>query len=172
MQTPILLAFGLGALVGLLATVLLVTFRDWRSPSSQRAFRKMWRLAKKMNLEASELTDATCALDLSGDRLLPLLCIIRDEDLSLEQSAEALDRLRSRVIGYIPENVYGWRRTQVGRKAYPELDARLKLPQVPRGGVEDPVDDFDDIGEQLRASQREMLDLLAAAEAQRAEPKG
>jgi len=160
-----LVAFLIGIGVGGTLIFLLLTFWDWRSPSSQRAFRKMWRLARKMDLQADELVDVVCAMDLSGDRLLPFLRIIRDEELSLEQSTEALDRLRTRIIGYIPENIYGWRRSQVGKKAYPELDKRLALARVPRGGAEDPVGDFADIDQQVAESQKEMLDLVAKADA-------
>ena len=137
----ILILCGLaGVLLGALGTWYVTSAWNWRTPSSERAFDRMWRRAKSMRLAAAELEGVWSAIDLKGDRLLPLLQEIHREELTLEQSTEAIDRLRARLLrresgdGSLSEQVTGWRRSMVGRQSFPGLDKSIRLPGIAQPG--------------------------------------
>lgn len=181
MASLIVILCVLSAGVGALIVYFAASWWDWRTPSGERAYKRMLRLAKRMHLRAEELKDTWSAVDLRGDRLLPLLREIRREDLILEQSTEILDRLRARLYrleygedAKLPEFVHGWARGAVGRKAYPELDAATRLPGIVQVG--DNVDPRTETAEwkdaavqgEMVAGERRML--AAQEEARRPAP--
>lgn len=135
-----LLCFLAGGAAGFVAAWSFAGFSDRRLPSSERVFERMWRRARRMRLRAVELDGVWSAIDLSGDRLLPLLWEVHREELTLEQSTEALDRLRAKLRRLeagdprLPEQVWGWRRSITNRRALPELDARTRLPGIVQVG--------------------------------------
>jgi len=126
-----------GLVVGVGGTWLYYHWFDIRTPSQERAFRRMWRVAKRMKLTSADLEDVFSPLDIKGDRVLPLLREIHKEELTLEQGTECLDKLRARLNGgNVPEYTHGWRRSLVGRKAMTDLDQRTQLPRIPTVGGE------------------------------------
>ena len=138
------LAVLLGALSGVGATVLAFFLfdlgADRRIPSAERAFRRMTRRARRMGLTFQEVEHVWSAIDLKGDRLLPLLHEIHREELTLEQGTEVIDRLRIRIQrqeggpGALPEQVTGWNRSIVGRVSNPVVDAQTRLPGISQPG--------------------------------------
>jgi len=89
-----------------------------RAPSGERAYKRMLRYAKRARLRFSEVRRVYDTTDLpqGGDRLMPLLVCIRDEELTLEQSTEVLDRLRKKLAEgeALPEYVDGEPRSLLG----------------------------------------------------------
>ena len=165
-----------GALVGALGTWYVTSAWNWRTPSSERAFQRMWRRAKSMRMVAAELDGVWSAIDLKGDRLIPLLEEIRREELTLEQSTEAIDRLRARLLhrdgadAGFPEQITGWRRSMVGRQSYPGLDQSIRIPGIAQPG-DHATAEAESPAHQAAAMQQERIDgeRLALAAKQEAE---
>lgn len=139
-HTTVFVAWVVGVAMGALATWVWSRWWDWRTPSAERAFQKAWRCAKRMRLRAEELRDVWSVVDLKGDRMLPIIRAIRQQELTLEASTEVLDRLRQRLLDRegstagLREYRLGWRRQIVGTKSYPVLDAATRLPGVVQVG--------------------------------------
>lgn len=135
-----LLGVVVGGLVGALVTWIWSSWWDWRTPSAERAFLKAWRCAKRMRLRADELRDIWSVVDMRGDRMLPIVRVIRHEELTLEASTEVIDRLRQRLLNRegstagLREYRLGWPRNIVGNRAYPDLDKAVRLPGVVQVG--------------------------------------
>lgn len=112
-----------------------------RIPSADRVFRRMWRRVRRMKIRFQELEHVQSVLDLQGDRLAPLAYEIHREELTLEQSTEALDRLKARLHvsegnppGALPGYTHGIRRTMTSREPYAVLTRRTEFPGVYQPG--------------------------------------
>lgn len=138
--TALLLAAVLGIIIGALLTWFFADLGDRRLPSAERAFNQAWRKSKRIRLRADEMADVWSPIDLKGDRLIHILAAIHDQELTLEQGTEVVDRLRERLNrresgdGTLDESVWGWRRSIVGRARHAKLDEVTRLPGIVQVG--------------------------------------